>query len=71
MDNATAEQVSRLTRHAIGSLNDAILVVRASCSEEEFHAFKRTVGRIMGAIIADVNHPIYDEHPDVIPPELK
>lgn len=71
MDKATAAQVSRLTGHAIGYLNDAIAVVRAGGDQEEFERFRRTVGQIMGAIVIDVQPPLYAEHPDIVPPELK
>jgi hypothetical protein len=71
MDKATAEQVDRLARHAQGQLNDAIRAVQATSSQEEFEKFRLVVGRIMGAIVVDVLQPLYAEHPDLMPPELR
>ena len=71
MDKATAEQVDRLARHAQGQLNDAIRAVQATSSQEEFEKFRLVVGRITGAIVVDVLQPLYAEHPDLMPPELR
>ncbi|MBC7769648.1 MAG: hypothetical protein H7124_12780 [Phycisphaerales bacterium] len=71
MDTETAHQIDRLARHALGQLNDVLLVARASCPEDEFVGLKSSVGRIMGAIVTDVLQPLYARHPDIIPTELK
>lgn len=71
MDLATAQHVERILRDANGRLNDALLVVRSSCPADEFEAYRGTVGQIMGAIVVDLLQPIYAQHPEAIPPELK
>lgn len=71
MDRATAQQVARLATHAVGYLNDALLVARQGSSPEEFESLKQKVGAIMGAIVVDVAQPLYAQHPDIVPDELK
>lgn len=71
MDKPTAREVTRLAQIALGSLNDALLAAQASTQPAEFEQFKKTIGAIMGAIVIDVLQPLYAEHPDITPPELK
>lgn len=71
MDNATAQQVDRLARHAQGYLNEALLIARAGCTPEEFEALRSTIGNIMGSIVIDLLQPLYAKHPDIVPPEIR
>lgn len=71
MDKATALQVDRLARQAQGDLNDALLIVKTNCSSEEFSKLRAVIGNLMGAIVIDLLQPLYAEHPDIVPPELK
>jgi DNA-binding transcriptional LysR family regulator len=71
MDKATAQRVRDVAQHALGQLDSSIHAVQASCSQQEFETFRTVVGKIMGAIVIDVLQPLYAEHPDITPPELK
>jgi hypothetical protein len=71
MELATAQQVERILRDANGRLNDALLVIQADCSAEEFEEYRTQIGRIMGAIVVDFLQPIYAQYPETTPPELQ
>jgi hypothetical protein len=71
MELHTAKHVQRILNDANGRLNDALLVVKEDCSVEEFEGYRTKIGQIMGAIIVDLLQPIYVQHPDAVPPELK
>lgn len=71
MDLTTAKQVQRILSDANGRLNDALLVIREECAAEEFEAYRTKIGQIMGAVAIDLLQPIYADHPEAIPPELK
>jgi hypothetical protein len=70
-DRATAERVERLGRAANTALNEALIVIQENCATEEFIALRRVVGQIMGSVVVDLLQPLYREHPEAIPPELR
>ena len=67
----TAAEVEKILRHCSDTLNDSIRRVMDTCPEEEFKAYRRVVGHIMGSIYLDVLQPIHRQHPDLEPEELK
>lgn len=71
MDLATAKQVQRILSDANSRLNDALLVIRNDCAVEEFEAYRTKIGQIMGAVGVELLQPIYAQHPEAIPPELR
>ena len=52
-------------------LHETIDVVREHCDEEERKAYSRAVGKVLGYLLLDVLEPIYVEHPDLRPEQLK
>jgi hypothetical protein len=70
MDVATATQVLAITREAAKLLNDSVIVVMKNCEYEEFHRFRRHVGKCMGELYIEINKPIYEQHPELVPEEL-
>jgi hypothetical protein len=38
---------------------------------KEFEQYRRAAGRIMGEIFVEILQPLYDEHPDLIPDQLR
>jgi hypothetical protein len=54
-----------------GCLDGSTATVRGRCSSEEFAAYRRAVGRIMGEILLEVLNPLYAEHPSLKPAEMK
>ncbi len=69
-DEQIAYQISQLMLDIGSKLDESVLMVKEQCSEEEFQAYRRAIGGIMGAILLDVMNPIYKEHPLTKPKEL-
>ncbi len=71
MDRATAGRVEELLRHVTKELDDSIGIVMEASPPDEFQSYRRLAGDLMGAIFLDILQPIYREHPDLTPPELR
>ena len=52
-------------------LNETIILVQDNCSDDEFIEYRKAAGFVMGYIYTDVLRPIYKQHPELEPPELK
>jgi hypothetical protein len=70
MKKETAEAVSKLMLEHGAKLNDSVRIVMEKCSKEEFHAYRRAVGKVMGTMLTEIMNPIYREHPDLKPTNL-
>jgi hypothetical protein len=66
-----AREVESAMRQCSGILNESIRRVMETCPEEEFKAYRRTVGAIMADVYLNVVQPIHQRYPDLEPPELK
>ena len=71
MDKAIAKRVSALMLEYGAKLDESISLVMAHCNEEEFKRYRQSVGHILGYMLLEIMNPLYDEHPDLKPPELK
>jgi len=58
-NKVTARKVERTMRKCSRALDESIRLVMNTCPEAEFKAYRKTVGRIMGAIYLDVMQPIH------------
>lgn len=54
-----------------GKLDKSIISVRDNCSEDEFHSYRYAVAHIMADMLLEILNPIFDEHPDLEPDELR
>jgi hypothetical protein len=70
MNIEVAEKVAILMLQINSKLNDSVAYVRDTCSKEEFEAYRKAVGMLMGSILLDVEEPIYKEHPSLRPDGL-
>jgi hypothetical protein len=70
MDLKVAEKISILMLQLNSKLDDSIAYVRDHCSQEEFEEYRRAAGKIMGAILLDIEEPIFKEHPSLLPDGL-
>jgi hypothetical protein len=70
MNYDTAKQVETILQHVHERLNDSIKVVMNSSDPDEFHRYRRQIGKIMGEIFLEIQQPLYAEHPDLTPPGL-
>jgi hypothetical protein len=70
MDRATAQRISALMLDYGAKLDESVDFVKTRCSDEEFNRYKEAVGRILGNMLLDIMNPLYEEHPDLRPPNL-
>jgi len=66
-----ARQVIDALDESSNVINESIRLVKEGCSEEEFVAYRKAAGFVMGYLYTDVLAPIYKQHPDLEPNELK
>jgi hypothetical protein len=67
----TAREVEKMMRQCSAILDDSVRRVMETCPEEEFKAFRRVIGGIMGDIYLKVKQPIHQRYPDLEPKEMK
>jgi hypothetical protein len=70
-DKAIAGEVNKLMLDYGAKLDASLVLVKDRCSSEEFVAYRTVVGKILGEMLLEVMNPIYLQHPDLKPPELK
>jgi hypothetical protein len=71
MKKDVAETISKLMIEYGAKLDDSVRLVMESCSEDEFHTYRRAVGKVMGEMLLEIMNPIYREHPDLLPEGLE
>lgn len=71
MNEQTAATVSKRLLRVYHELNDVLLLIQESCTEEEFREFRREFGTAMGAVALSILDRIFVEHPHLEPPELR
>ena len=71
MDKQAAKRVSEFVLKASGELDESVAFVRDNCSESELIAYRESIGKVMHDLWVKVLNPIYSEHPDLRPPELR
>jgi hypothetical protein len=69
-DALVAKQISDLMVEFQSRLDSSIVTVEEKCSSEEFDAYRRAVGKIMGEMLLEVLNPLYVEHPLLKPSQL-
>jgi hypothetical protein len=70
-NKATAIEVEKMMSQCSATLNNSIRRVLETCPEEEFKAYRQTIGRIMGSIYLDVMQPIHRQYPELEPEEMR
>jgi hypothetical protein len=66
-----AAQIEALMRDVSRQLNESIRLVRDLRPDNEFQAYRRAAGFIMGRIFTDIMRPIYKTHPQLVPRGLE
>ncbi len=69
-EKAVAKEVSQLMIEYGAKLDASVALVKQQCSTEEFEAYRKAVGKIMGYMLLDVMNPLYEKHRDLKPAEL-
>lgn len=70
-DKDTASKINDLMIEFSKRLNESALMVQSVCPDSEFQNYRRATGQIMDRMFTDIMRPIYKEHPDLKPEELK
>lgn len=70
-DRALAKQLIEVLNDCSNKIDKSIELVQEKCTDEEFIAYRKAAGMVMGYLYTDVLAPIYKQHPDLEPPELK
>jgi hypothetical protein len=71
MKKEIAQQISSLMLEYGAKLDSSVELVMANGSVEAALRYKRAVGKIMGEMLVEIMNPIYAEHPDLKPPQLR
>jgi hypothetical protein len=71
MDHATALRVRDIMLDASTKVNQSIQIVMDNCDESEFRSYRLAAGQLMGSIYLDILTPLFADHPDLTPSELR
>lgn len=72
MNEETAVEIIQRGQRLTAELDDIVRLAQQSGMDgEEFHQFRRTVGRIMGEVHLELLTPIYEAFPQLTPSELR
>lgn len=66
-----AEQVLTTMHECSGALDRSVRVVKETCSEEEFKAYRKAIGQVMGTMYFEVYQPLFRCFPDLEPEGFK
>ncbi|MCW8880576.1 MAG: hypothetical protein OQJ89_05665 [Kangiellaceae bacterium] len=70
-DKDIAKQIAQITYDSRVSLSQSVKLVKDNCSEEESKKYEAAMARIVGYLILDVMEPLYSEHPELKPDDIK
>lgn len=70
MKKDVAKSIVELVFDYGGKLNDSMLLVRESATEDEFSAYRRAVGGVLASTFTNILDPIFAEYPDLRPNRL-
>lgn len=71
MDSVTAAKLANFLSDANEQLGLAVRLLKDSCNEEEFEAWRHRLANVIGALFLDGLDPLYREHAKLIPEALR
>ena len=71
MTRDIASQINKLMLEFSAKLTESLRTVHENCTDKEYIAYRAVVAKLMGDMLLDVMTPIYAEHPDLKPEQLK
>jgi hypothetical protein len=71
MTNTTAKAISELMVSVGAHLNESIRLVQSTEDDVEFKRYRDSVSKIMTTMLMEIMNPLYTEHPELKPPELR
>jgi hypothetical protein len=69
-DTEVAKNISFLMLEIGARLNASVAEIQERCPNDEFTAYRRAVGSVMGEMFVEIMKPLYATHPEITPPEL-
>jgi hypothetical protein len=66
-----AMQINSLMLEYGQKLDASVRLVKERCTEDEFVAYRRAIGDVMGLMLLDIMNPLYARHPHLKPEQLK
>jgi hypothetical protein len=70
-DPAIANQISSMMLRVCEQLDESVLNAQGVLPDDEFRAYRRAVGAVMGEVLLTVLNPIFSKHPSLKPPGLE
>lgn len=71
MKKEIASELNNLMLAFSARLTESLRLVRENCTDDEYVTYRAVVAKLMGDMLLDVMNPIYAEHPDLKPEQLK
>jgi len=71
MTNTTAKAISELMVSMGERLNESVRLVQATEDDCEFKRYRDSVSKLMTVMLLEIMNPLYAEHPELKPPELR
>ena len=71
MKPETAARLTALGLRVTGELNEMAREIQAAEPENEFERLRGAIGRVLGNIYFEILEPTFQEHPDLIPDDLR
>jgi hypothetical protein len=66
-----AKVISNLALGVSQDLNQILIELLKDAPPEKVSELKRMISALMGGVLLDILHPLYDEHPDLAPEAMK
>jgi len=63
----TAKQISELMHDVFRRLDESTQLVKSTCSAEDFAAYNKGIGRVLGEVVMNVMEPLYESNPTLKP----
>lgn len=70
-DKNSAYKVNKMMLNIGKDLDQSITDIQDYLSESELNKYKLAIGKVMSEMLFEIMNPIYEEHPELIPQELK
>ena len=71
MKAETAARLSELGVRVLADFNEMTREIQSSEPEDEFDRLRGAIGRVLGALYFEVLEPTWQEHPTLIPDDVR
>ena len=71
MKKELATLITKEMLDCVAKINQSIVTVQDHGTTEDFERYRAAAAKVMASLYLDVLEPIYREHPDLEPEELK